>query len=129
MTKVLFSLAQLERMKDVVATQLGKMEIRFYLPGDRDYYMISFENGESTYRKVTACSGEPRETFEKVWPSRMFDIVTTPGVSARLKHDDHAWPEWFETLDNPEAFDALYRRALTFVCPNSGLDQRVMGGE
>jgi hypothetical protein len=144
MTKALLSLAQLERIKDIVATLSGKLEIRFYLPGDRDYYMISFENGESTYRKVTACSGEPRETFEKVWPSRMFDIVTTPGVSARLKRqeprpegrgllgdldDDHAWPEWFEILDNPEAFDALYRRVLTFVCPNSSLDQRVMGGE
>ena len=128
MTKVLFSLAQLERMKDVVATQLGKMEIRFYLPGDRDYYMISGENGESIYRKVTACSGEPRETFEEVWPSRMFDVVTTSGVSARLKYEG-ATPEWFETLDSPEAFDVLYRRVLGFVCPNSNMNQRPVGGE
>lgn len=108
MTKALLSLAQLERIKDIVTVQSGKLEIKIYTPENRDYFMISFEEGKATYRKVTACDGEQRETYEKIWPSKIVDVVTTPGVSTRMKVDFKEQPLWFDTNEDPDAFNKLY---------------------
>lgn len=108
----MLQLAQLERMRDVVTEYSGKLVIKFFVPGDRDYYLISYATGEAEYGRVTACGGEQRETFEKIWPSRILDVVHSSGVCARLKLDDGP-PEWFDSAEDSRALDKLYHSVMS----------------
>ena len=117
----MFDLAKLERLKDIVEDCRGLLEIRIYVPGGRDYYQVSFEDDGAAYRKVTACSGDQRETFEKLWPSLMTDIMNQKNACARLKYNDHP-PVWFDESDEPGAFERmlLHARSLRKSQPTQG---------
>jgi len=69
-------------MKDVVKRLKGQLSVTAYLPGERDYFRIKYdpEQDRGLYAKYTSCTGDQRETVEEFWPSRMYDVFSTPGV-------------------------------------------------
>jgi len=108
-------LKKIERLRDRVAELKGNVALKIFPPTGRDYYMLSYnqESGQAEYRKVTACAGDARETFEVAWLSTVFDVLNTRGVSVRVEWSNGRQPQWFDTgLD-----EAALERACSLIIP------------
>lgn len=83
--------------------------MKIFPPSGRDYYLLSYdlESGQAEYRKVTACSGDARETVEVAWLSTLFDILNSKGVAVRIEWADRQ-PQWFDTDLDKTAIERAY---------------------
>jgi hypothetical protein len=107
-TKNLLSI--IERVKDTVKRLKEQLRVTAYLPGDRDYFRIEYdhEHGTGVYTKYTSCEGDQRETVEEFWPSRMYDVFSTPGVVACVEFQGRD-TEWFDTSRDPNSVSQMFR--------------------
>jgi hypothetical protein len=102
-------LSIIERVKDVVKRLKGQLSVTAYLPGERDYFRIEYdpEQDRGLYAKYTSCAGDQRETVEEFWPSRMYDVFSTPGVVVCVEFKGHD-SKWFDTNEDPKSASQMF---------------------
>lgn len=117
--QTMMPLKEIERLRDNITNLQGQVEIKIFPPTGRDYYLLSYDRAKDValYYKVTACSGDQRETIEEAWLSIVSDVVNTPGVSARVErwHLGKSNTLWFDTAQDKQALSQMTVRVIDIL--------------